>query len=215
MRTIEKTVYQFSELSDSAKEKARDWYRQSDIDCYWAESVIEDAATLADIIGIDLRTRPVKLANGSTRYEPCVYWSGFWSQGDGACFEGSYRYKSGALKALKAHIGNESKGDRELLRICKGLQDLQKRYFYKLVCHMVHRGHYQHSGCMQVDSGHSADWDMNIDGAEDDLKQYMRDFADWIYSQLEQEYDYQNSDAVIEENIIANEYEFDEMGEIV
>lgn len=210
MRTIETTVYTFSELSDSAKEKVRAWYRQAD-DCYWAEAVIEDAATIADIIGIDLRTSPVKLMNGSTRYEPCVCWSGFWSQGNGACFEGSYRYKPGALKALKAHIGNESKGDRELLRICTGLQDLQKRYFYKLRATMVHRGHYQHSGCMQVDVYHADDAYREV--PEDDLKQYMRDFADWIYSQLEREYDYQNSDDVIDENIMVNEYEFDEMGE--
>lgn len=40
----------------------------------------------------------------------------------------------------------------------------------------------------------------------------MRAFADWIYRQLETEYDYQNSDEQVDESIIANEYEFTEEG---
>lgn len=43
----------------------------------------------------------------------------------------------------------------------------------------------------------------------------MRDFADWIYERLSDEYDYQTSDSAVEETIRANEYEFDEDGERV
>jgi hypothetical protein len=43
----------------------------------------------------------------------------------------------------------------------------------------------------------------------------MRDFADWIYRQLESEYDYANSDESVDENILCNEYEFDENGKLV
>ena len=156
-----------------------------------------------------------KLMNGSTRYEPCIYWSGFWSPGDGACFEGSYRYKPGALKALKAHIGNASKGDRELLRICKGLQAEQKKHFYKLQAKTKHHGHYYHAYCMDVEVWHSDDDYRNIGDSEETIRELLRDFANWIYSQLEQEYDYQNSDDVVDENIIANEYEFYENGKRV
>ena len=42
MKKIETIVYNFSELSDSAKETARNWYR-SGIDYEWYESVYEDA----------------------------------------------------------------------------------------------------------------------------------------------------------------------------
>lgn len=46
MRTIEKTVYTFNELSDAAKEKAREWYLQGmDYDLCW-ESMLEDAAQI-------------------------------------------------------------------------------------------------------------------------------------------------------------------------
>src|SRR3954466_15035963 len=100
--TTTQTLYKFGELSEDAKEKARQWYREADDgDNFWSESVIEDAATIADLMGIDLRQRPVKLMNGGTRYEPAIYWSGFWTQGSGACFEGTYTYKKGSAKAVR------------------------------------------------------------------------------------------------------------------
>lgn len=54
----------------------------------------------------------------------------------------------------------------------------------------------------------------DIGDDEDDVIQLMRDFADWIYEQLEKAYDYRTSDEAVEESIIANEYEFDENGSI-
>jgi len=209
---IEKTVYSFNELSESAKDTARDWYRSGDDMDFAAEHVIEDAATIADILGIELRTRPVKLIGGGTLYEPCIYYSGFWSQGDGACFKGDYRYRKGALNALRAHIGGESKGDKELLRIAKGLQTVQSKYFYSLRADMHHSGHYMHSGCMRVNVDYLRDDSRDISEAEDAITEYMRDFSDWIYKQLEAAYDYHNSNEVVDENIICNEYDFDENG---
>lgn len=38
------TVYQFDELNDEAKEKAREWYRSGALDYKWWESTYEDAA---------------------------------------------------------------------------------------------------------------------------------------------------------------------------
>ncbi len=38
------TVYQFDELNDEAKEKAREWYRSGALDYEWWESTYEDAA---------------------------------------------------------------------------------------------------------------------------------------------------------------------------
>lgn len=214
MRTITKTVYQFSELDDRAKERAREWYRQcSSGDNFFAESVYDDAATIGAIMGIDLNQKPVKLMNGSTRYDPAIYYSGFWSQGDGACFESTYSYKPGALKALKAHIGGESEGGKELLRICNGLQAEQKKHFYKLQAKTQHQGRYYHAYCMDVDVWHSDDNYRDVGDSEETIRELLRDFANWIYSQLESAYEWENSDEVVDENIIGNEYEFDENGE--
>lgn len=41
--TIETTLYQYAELEDRAKEKARDWYYQASSGDEWWESVYEDA----------------------------------------------------------------------------------------------------------------------------------------------------------------------------
>ena len=209
MRTIQTTVYQFSELSDSARKTAISRYRDSYEDfSYYAETVIEDAATIADIIGIDLRNTLTTRNDGTTLYAPTVFYSGFCSQGDGACFEGSYSYKKGALKALIDYAPL----DTELHRIAKQLQDLQRVNFYKLTAKMKHRGYYNHSGCMHVEINSSR---TVSNDTEDELTHLMCDFADWIYSQLTIEYEYQNSDDQITENFEANEYEFNENGVIV
>lgn len=44
MQTHTVHTYSFDELSDSAKESARDWYRQGALDYDWWDSVYEDAA---------------------------------------------------------------------------------------------------------------------------------------------------------------------------
>ena len=44
MKTISTEVFTFDELSDDAKEKARDWYREHALEYDWYESVYEDAA---------------------------------------------------------------------------------------------------------------------------------------------------------------------------
>ena len=43
MKTITTTVYEFDELSDDAKEKAREWYRAGALDYDWWDAVYEDA----------------------------------------------------------------------------------------------------------------------------------------------------------------------------
>lgn len=216
MHTIQTQVFKYSELSDSAKGRARDWYRSaSEGDNFFAETVYDDAATIGAIMGIDLcQARKTKL-DGSPLYTPTIYYSGFWSQGDGACFESTYRYKKGALSALRKHIGGESKGDKELLRICKALQDIQRKYFYRLQASTKHSGHYYHSGCMRVSVDYVGDYytDSETDKGEDEITQALRDFADWIYDQLESAYDWENSDENVAEVIAMNGYEFTEEGE--
>lgn len=51
-------VYQFDELNDKAKERAREWYRAGALDYEWWESVYEDAAQVGlKITGFDLGRR--------------------------------------------------------------------------------------------------------------------------------------------------------------
>lgn len=198
MRTILHNLLKYEELDDRAKDKAKDWYRQFIFqDSGDWDFVFCDVIKVAEILGIEIDTR-----RGSK--EPTIYFSGFWSQGDGACFEGSYHYRKGASKTIR----KEAPGDKELHRIADELQDIQRRNFYNLGARATHRGHYSHSGCMIVEVWHDDDPYRDIGDAEDVVTQCLRDFADWIYEKLENEYEYQCSDNVVEESIIANEYEF-------
>lgn len=211
-QTKEYTIYQFDELSDSAKETARQWYRDAaQGDNYFAESVIEDAATIADLLGIDLRQSQVKLMGGGTRMEPTIYWSGFWSQGDGACFEGSYSYCKGSVAKVREHAPE----DKELHAIADGLAEIQRKYWYKLYAKVTHRGHYQHEMCTEIDVDADQVGDRYQDVTAEDaetVRELLRDFMRWIYRSLEKEWEYQNSDEVVDETIRANEYTFDEDG---
>lgn len=210
MRTIETKVFTYSELSDDAKEKAREWYRTaSSWNDFYTDCVFDDAATIADLMGIDLNQTQFTRMDGTWGYKSSIMFSGFWCQGDGASFNCEYRYKKCSVKAVASHTGN----DKTLVRIAKELQTIQKRHFYKLRARSKVSGHYVHSGCMSVAVWHVDDEYRDIGDAESDIRECLRDFANWIYRQLENEWEYQNSNAAIEENILINEYEFTEQGE--
>jgi hypothetical protein len=65
---IETTVYRLDELSDEAKDKARAWYRQVGLDHDWFEFVYDDFERICAILGVDLKTVPVRLYGGATRH---------------------------------------------------------------------------------------------------------------------------------------------------
>jgi hypothetical protein len=94
------TVYQFPELSDAAKERALSWYRELGPHDDWWGAVYEDFERVCEILGIRLKTTPVRLMGGGTRAKPCIWFSGFCSQGDGACFEGYWSHAKGAAAPL-------------------------------------------------------------------------------------------------------------------
>ncbi|TQM89560.1 antitoxin of toxin-antitoxin stability system [Roseinatronobacter monicus] len=204
------TVYQFSELSDAAKEKARDWWRAGGMDYDWWDSVYDDFGRICEILGVDLKTRDIKLMNGSTRQEPCVWFRGFASQGDGACFEGIASYAKGAARAIRDYAPQ----DKTLHSIADRLQDVQKRNFYQLRAAISHRGHYFHEYCMDIDvSRDSPSYQAMTDDAEDTIMESLRDLARWLYRQLQTEHDYLTSDDAVADTLDANEYTFTETGQ--
>lgn len=207
---IETTVYRLNELSGHAKDKARAWYREGGFDYAWYDAVYEDFLRIAEILGLNLKTRTVRLIGGGTRQEPCIWFRGFWSQGDGACFETFYAYRKGAPRRIREYAPQ----DTELHRIANALQAVQQHNFYQLRAEATHRGHYCHEYCMAISvERDSPSWqDMTAD-AEDTVSEALRDLARWLYRQLEREYDYLSSDEVVDETIIANGYTFTEAGQ--
>lgn len=196
----ETQVFAFSELSDSAKEKARNWWKSQGLEHEWWGSVYEMAETAAKLLGIDIdrKTR--------SSSQPAIWFSGFYCQSDFCAIEADYRYQKGSVKTIKAEFPT----DTELQAIAKGLQDVQKRSFYKLGARMSQTFRNNQS----VDVWHSDDNYRNIGEDEELLADILKDFSHWVFCALEKEYEYLNSDECIDEGILANEYQFTENGEI-
>jgi len=207
--TICTTVYQFSELSDAAKDKARSWYRELGPHDDWWDAVYEDFERICDILGVSLKTRPVRLMDGGTREKPCIWFSGFWSQGDGACFEGYLSHAKGATASIRDYAPQ----DETLHGIADRLQAIQRPNFYQLAAEASHRGHYYHEFTMSVDvTRDNPAGQPPTDDAEEFVTEIFRDLARWLYRQLQAEYDHLTSNEAIEEGIVINEYTFTDTG---
>lgn len=197
MKTIEVKLFKFSELSEEAKQTAiENWRNNQNNDDFQfaAESIIDDAKEIGKLLGIDISN---------------IYYSGFYSQGDGACFEGHYRYNTGSIKKLKEYAPE----NKELHRIADELQALQKKHFYQLMADVRHRGHYYHEMCTDI-SVYRNDYKEVSSDTEDAVKELLRDYMRWIYSTLDKENDYVNSDEAISETLEVNGYDFTETGEL-
>jgi hypothetical protein len=183
-------VFTFAELSDSAKKYAREQYREHNLDYEWWDFVYEDAKTIGKLFGLEIND---------------MCFSGFWSQGDGVAFNASYQYRKGGLKAVMQYAPQ----DNELHGIVARLQTVQRKAFYRL-----------YASCEQTRGNNIR---VNVDNDSRDITESEEDsitlelnyFADWIYSRLESEYEYLQSDEVIDESMVANEYEFTANGEMI
>lgn len=207
-RTVEVVLYQYDELSDAAKSKARDWYREAAEhfgDMLYAEQVFDDAETIAAILGIEFNRREP----GKPRSQPTIWYSGFASQGDGACFEGAYAYAANAPALIREHAPQ----DATLHRIADELEALQSMHGSKITASVRQSGHYQHSGCTDIDvTFDEEDADIYDHEADKALTRLLRAFMDWIYRELESAYYAELEDDNVAENIRANEYEFEASG---
>ena len=134
-----------------------------------------------------------------------IYFSGFYSQGDGACFNGRFSYAKGWKKALKKYAPM----DKELFHIGQALQVIQSPYFYNL------------SGAISCNDRYKttkADfhWSDNVpEDVEDNINQVFSDFSAWIYKNLRAEYEWLMSEECLTEDARANDWRFDENGRIV
>ena len=146
-----------------------------------------------------------------------ILFSGFWSQGDGACFEGSFAN-------LRTYLDHHHKDQYPLIR-----KLLASGGYIDIVC--THRGHYCHSNNTSVELEHDTfyrliecptefheqivdTWDRQLDDEaadfEKDVTEQWRSYMDDLYIKLEKEYDYLVSDEAVWEAIESNELDMDE-----
>ncbi len=86
------TARPYSELSEEAKERARDWWREkgNSFDDQDAEYLTDCfAEELLEEYGIEVDTRTEKLCNGNTRQRPHIFWGLGYCQSDDLEFKAS------------------------------------------------------------------------------------------------------------------------------
>lgn len=219
----------FAELSDEAKEIARENFREHHLDYDWWEFCFEDFATIAELLGITLKQRQVKIMNGRSYTEPEIYFSGFWNQGDGACFEGRWSPEMDPMSILDGILAHAPCDDR-LHEIALSFADLCERHGTdpdedgRTVVKLTHTDRYCHEYAVSIDFETELpecadDWNefqlmtweatrraRNMDTWEEDVKGAMRDLMRWLYRQLEQEYEHLNSDFCVDEALADREF---------
>lgn len=112
MREITVKVYSFAELSDDAKERALNAFRDINVEYDdWWEGSFDTIRTAGKLLGLEI---------DDIYFNTDLY----------CIFDADYEYVRGAAKAVHAEFPQ----DTELHGIARKLQDLQKRHFYSLSC---------------------------------------------------------------------------------
>lgn len=196
----------FDDLDEDAKDRVRDAARYDNVDYEWWDTVYEDVVNMASLLGITISTTSRTTSKGRAYHDIDIWFRGFSSQGDGATFNGKYEYVADAVARVTAETGGNDPG---LLRIAQELTLMQ------LTQRMSGKAPFEGG----IDGRHRNHIDATIymwgedEVGEPDEEQFtdlMQEFADWIFSRLEDEYDYLTSDECVDERL--RDEEFDDEG---
>lgn len=196
MRTIETKIYKFEELSEEAQQKAIENSNNINVDYQdWYDSVYENFKEETKEFQIDK-----------------MYFSGFWSQGDGAMFEYSNVSDELFYKAIDS------------LKISNW-----KKQLIKDNCFIYARGKQSGRYSHEKSCDHSIEIEKpfgslypNIENFLYESEEYITDYiidhyetlARKLYGDLEESYNYLTSEESVKEALIGNDYEFSEDGSI-
>jgi hypothetical protein len=185
--------------SDLNKKQIIDKYRYFNVEHNWWEFVYEDFVEHVEEKGISTTEKDIS-------------FSGFWSQGDGACYTGTI-HSSDMKRFMDAHDLSEQ---------------YESAYFFaelEQIYVTINRtsSHYNHSHTMRVslnddfadeyehDSLRSEvykvmerDFVNNFESLEKRIEEICRGYADELYRNLGEEYDYLTSDEVVSEALEVN-----------
>ena len=201
----------YKDLSDSAKECAyknfQEYHGGEGFD-FQVEAILEDFRDLIETKGI---------------YEPVFGYSGFHSQGDGACFTGNINLKD----FLEAHILiREAHPELYIAVIPFDGEEPACRYYDINLTNQSNGSHYRHEYTV-----HLGTWDFEVTGAgwgggkdnqyyeklfvdaEKDIEETCRAYMRQLYRTLEEEYTYSSSKESFLEQV--EHQDFNEKGELI
>ncbi|HFT7230293.1 TPA: antitoxin of toxin-antitoxin stability system [Enterobacter chengduensis] len=209
-RIISTTVYKLDELSESAWENARSWYREHALNDDGYQNVFDEFRDICNILGVDIKLYRVPHLSGGNRQQPCIWFSGFCHQGSGAVFEGDYAYQPQTVCRIREHFPE----DTDLHRIADSLQAIQLHNSGELCATIRHHGQHIHESCMAIAvERHNLSGLGMSEGSEATATEALRDLARWLCGWLESDYEWQTSDVVTDQSIIAGEYTFTRSGQ--
>jgi hypothetical protein len=205
MKTITKNyeVYTFAELTPEVQAKVIEREQQNEylMDYPWYEYIVEDfVETKLTPIGFDTTTEQ-------------VFFSGFWSQGDGACFDG----KLNVLTYLE-HFKLQDKYPLTYQAALEG-------YVWATIHQNGYGNHYSHEKTRYIEIENEAEDALRLDVFYDDenkviklndelialqadLEEERYDLSRQLYRDLEKEYEHLTSDETIREQLLDNDTEY-------
>lgn len=201
MRTQTSWVYKFNELSDAAKERARDWWRDGALNYEWWDGVYEWHAEVCSALAIEI-----------DEHKRC--FSGFYHQGSGASFTGSVN----ALAMLLCVQAGSLADVAPELRL-PATPTLDRR-----VAALIRAGYVEARA--ECENRRSSDFHTNWDCGYLDESRHPRIAAqcialaewaaeclesinEWFYRALQSEYEHLMSDEMVDGTIECNGYESD------
>ena len=199
MRVKYVSCYLFSELDDDGKERARESYRRDFDFQFHAECTIDEWKEQLTAEGWSVSK------HGTLN----IYYSGFWSQGDGAHFVSD---SADIEKLARAMVGSGDLDDDDAIMVQR-LLDYDVLDEFSANFRTI--GRYCHEGAVYIElNGYTGRElvDLAVAQFADLLDEFRRDRCREIYRALETEYEYQTSDEVIDEWLSESGNEYDENG---
>lgn len=212
-------AYTFDQLPDDAKMRVIDDHRDVNVDgIEWWDGVYMDAEHVAGLLGITVER---------------IFFSGFWSQGDGACFTGLWDASDVQEPGAAHHVKEHAPQDEKLHEIAASIDDLIARASACTPSARISHRHgnycHEHSVSIDVEGVLPDDYDEwsdferavydaamkahNMDTFEDDVADVLRNFMCWVYRRLEDEHDYLTSDEHVAEWLSEQTTLYDENGD--
>ena len=195
MRVVETKVFTFAELSNSAKEVALENNRDINTHFDWYEPIYEGFKEQAEEVGFQVED---------------MFFSGFWSQGDGAMF--TYCGFNDTLLNNFVDQLDLSDADKVILK-AQGVVSGKG----------LHRGNYYHEKSCEHHvwlESNNPDWEYATDlisQHEDAFNEYViktyEDLCGELYGDLREYHDELTSDDCVAERLIDSEYEFTGSGQ--
>lgn len=191
MKTIEVNLFEFNELTEKAQLNAINNNREINTDFEWYEPTTEEWLCELPLKGFE-----------ATK----IYFSGFYSQGDGLMFE---------------YIGINNVIVEDFLNTLNLSTDEKTLILNNIIISAEgkHRGQYYHEKSVNHDiyiEANNPDNEELINKISGDLESYIiseyQQICRQYYRELNKYCDYLTSDEAIKETLIANEYFFKENG---